>query len=81
MLGDRRPPPPAPMREDEEAAWDADETERGRVLEALGKTPVEVDEIIRFTRLRPAIVRLILLELELAGRLEYHGGGRVSLIE
>ena len=28
----------------------------------------------------PAIVRTVLLELELAGRLERHGGGLVSLI-
>jgi hypothetical protein len=28
----------------------------------------------------PAIVRSVLLELELAGRLERHGGGLVSLI-
>ncbi len=29
---------------------------------------------------RPAIVRTVLLELELAGRLERHGGGLVSLL-
>jgi DNA processing protein len=28
----------------------------------------------------PAIVRTVLLELELAGRLERHGGGMVSLL-
>jgi DNA processing protein len=28
----------------------------------------------------PSIVRTVLLELELAGRLERHGGGLVSLI-
>jgi DNA processing protein len=28
----------------------------------------------------PAIVRTVLLELELAGRLERHGGGMVSLV-
>jgi DNA processing protein len=28
----------------------------------------------------PAIVRSVLLELELAGRLERHGGGLVSLV-
>lgn len=83
MLGDRQPPPPAmPVREDPaESARDADPTERGRIIEALGKTPVQVDEIIRFTGVKPAVVRLVLLELELAGRVEYHGGGRVSLIE
>jgi DNA processing protein len=81
MLG-KAAPAPSPMKEDrEEKAYDADATERGRILEALGKTPVEIDEIIRFTGLKAGIVRLVLLELELAGRVEYHGGGRVSLID
>jgi DNA processing protein len=30
--------------------------------------------------LSPAIVRTVLLELELAGRLERHGGAMVSLV-
>jgi DNA processing protein len=32
------------------------------------------------SRTSPAIVRTVLLELELAGRLERHGGALVSLI-
>jgi DNA processing protein len=55
------------------------EDERSRILEALGPTPVEVDEIIRFTGLPTRIVHVILLELELAGRIERHPGQRVSL--
>lgn len=54
--------------------------DRARVLEALGPTPVGVDEIIRHTELHPAQVFMILLELDLAGRLERHAGGNVSLI-
>ncbi|MCB1498415.1 MAG: DNA-processing protein DprA [Bauldia sp.] len=54
--------------------------ERARVLEALGPTPVEIDEIIRFARVRPAVVHLVLLELALAGRLERHPGQRVSMV-
>src|SRR3546814_10012303 len=38
-----------------------------------------VDEIIRLTGLPPAIVQTVLLELELAGRLERHAGNRISL--
>jgi DNA processing protein len=53
---------------------------RGIDAAAHTATPVEIDEIIRFTALRPATVRLVLLELNLAGRIEYHGGGKVSLI-
>jgi DNA processing protein len=82
MLDNPLPPPSSPVREDGDgAAYDADDSDRSRILEALGKTPVEIDEIIRFTGLKPGIVRLVLLELDLAGRIEHHGGGRVSLIE
>ncbi|MGE3869215.1 MAG: DNA-processing protein DprA [Pseudorhodoplanes sp.] len=54
--------------------------DRARVLEALGPTPVSVDEIIRHTRLHPAQVFMVLLELDLAGRLERHAGNSVSLV-
>jgi DNA processing protein len=42
--------------------------------------PVPVDELIRQSALPGAAVQLVLLELELAGRLERHAGGRVSLL-
>ena len=54
--------------------------DRARVIEALGPTPVAVDEIIRHTGLHPAQVFMVLLELDLAGRLERHAGGNVSLV-
>lgn len=56
-------------------------TARPRVLELLGPSPVPIDELLRQSRLTPALVLTILLELELAGRLERHVGGQVSLIE
>jgi DNA processing protein len=49
------------------------------VLAALGPTPVEVDEILRQCQITAATVRIVLLELELAGRLERHPGNRVAL--
>ena len=52
----------------------------GHVMTVLGPVPVGVDELVRQSHRAPAIVQLILLELELAGRLERHAGGRVSLI-
>lgn len=58
---------------------DADDVDRAAILDLLGPTPVPVDELIRLSRLTPAIVQTVLLELELAGRLERHVGGRVSL--
>lgn len=56
------------------------ERARIKVIEALGPTPVEVDTIIRHCLLSTSLVLTILLELELAGRLERHFGGRVSLL-
>jgi DNA processing protein len=55
------------------------ESERDRIIEALGPTPVEIDEIIRFTGLSARVVQVIVLELDLAGRIERHTGQRVSL--
>ena len=53
---------------------------RGRILDALGPEPVEVDDLIRFTGATAGQVQLVLIELDLAGRIERHGGNRVSLI-
>lgn len=58
---------------------DASDTDRRAVAGLLGPVPVSVDELIRQSGLAPAVVQTVLLELELAGRLERHAGGRVSL--
>jgi DNA processing protein len=52
-----------------------------RVLEKLSPTPAQVDEIIRQCHLPTAVVHMVLLELELAGRLTRHSGNMVSLAE
>lgn len=54
--------------------------ERTIIAQALGPSPVETDDIIRHTGLPAATVYLVLLELDIAGRLNRHSGGRVSLI-
>ena len=54
--------------------------ERTRIVELLGPAPVQIDDLVRLANSSPAIVRMVLLELEIAGRLERHGGGLVSLI-
>jgi DNA processing protein len=41
---------------------------------------VTIDDLVRLSLSSPAIVRTVLLELDLAGRLERHGGGLVSLL-
>lgn len=58
---------------------DASDKARGQVIDLLGPVPVPVDEIVRLSGQPPAVVQTVLLELELAGRLERHAGGRVSL--
>lgn len=69
--GERWSPPPSA---------DPDEAERRRIIDLLGPVAVSVDELVRQSGLAPATVAMVLLELELAGRLERHAGGRVSLI-
>ncbi|MGE6786041.1 DNA-processing protein DprA [Ensifer adhaerens] len=57
----------------------ANDSDRAAVNTALGPTPVEIDDIVRHTGLSPAQVYLLLLELDLAGRLHRHAGGLVSV--
>jgi DNA processing protein len=52
--------------------------ERRRVIALLGPTPVEIDDLVRLSGASAATVRIILLELELAGRLQRQAGGRVA---
>ena len=65
----------APGYEDEPPA-----TDRDAVIAALGPTPVEVDEIVARLGVAPGVVQTVLLELELAGRLQHHRGGFVSSV-
>ena len=52
---------------------------RKAVTALLGAAPTPVDEILRASGFPPAEVATVLLELELAGRLQRHPGGQVSL--
>jgi DNA processing protein len=51
---------------------------RAQLEELLGPAPVEIDELIRQIGADAPMVLAALLELELAGRLERHPGGKVS---
>ena len=53
---------------------------RGRILELLSPVPTTIDDLVRFAQASVAEVQVVLLELELAGRLERQNGGRVALI-
>lgn len=70
---ERPEPASAPASSEMEAAHRA-------IGETLSPAPVAVDEIIRACQLSPAVVTMVLLEWELAGRLERHPGNLVSLI-
>jgi DNA processing protein len=59
---------------------DPEADERERIVGLLSPTPVSIDDLIRVSQSSPRVVRMVLLELEIAGRLERHGGGLVSLI-
>jgi DNA processing protein len=59
---------------EEEAADSAD------IASLLTVAPVAVDEIVRQSGLATGSVHMALLELEIAGRLQRHAGGRVSLV-
>ncbi len=54
---------------------------RREVENNLSPAPTLVDEIIRNCQCSPPVVSWVLLELELAGRLERHPGNQVSLIQ
>ena len=53
---------------------------RLRIVSLLGPSPTSIDDLARAAQASVRDVRIVLLELDLAGRLEYSGGDRVALI-
>jgi DNA processing protein len=60
-------------------AGEPTDPQRARIVGLLGPTPVSIDDLVRLSGARTAQVRMVLLELDLAGRLQRHGNGMVSL--
>ncbi len=58
---------------------DLADTQPADIEQLLTTAPIGVDELIRQSETSAAAVQLALLELEIAGRLERHAAGRVSL--
>ncbi|GGF55469.1 DNA processing protein DprA [Azorhizobium oxalatiphilum] len=56
------------------------ETVRARIIELLSPVPTSLDDLVRLSGASAAEVQVVLLELELAGRLERQRGGLVALI-
>ncbi|HSM96747.1 MAG TPA: DNA-processing protein DprA [Rhizomicrobium sp.] len=52
---------------------------RRQIIELLGPSPVDVDELVRQSQEPVAAVLTVLLELELAGRIMRYAGNKVSL--
>ena len=53
--------------------------ERSRLIALLGPAPISIDDLVGSCT-SATIVRTVLLELEIAGRIERHGAGLVSLL-
>jgi DNA processing protein len=56
---------------------DGSNAERNAVIDLMGMTYVSVDELVRQSGSSPATVQMVLLEFELAGKLERGAGGKV----
>lgn len=55
------------------------EDDRALLLSALSATPVEVDELVRQLSLSASALQMLLLELDLSGRIEWSSGQLVAL--
>jgi len=78
-LGLTLPPPDGELHDEPGQGVEPEADERTRIVGLLSPTPVSIDDLVRLSRTSPRVVRMVLLELEIAGRLERHGGGLVSL--
>lgn len=76
------PAPSAPIFSGEEGSDDPRAPVDGRklLLELLGPSPVSIDDLSRQSGLPVRAVSSFIMELELDGRLERHGGNAVSLV-
>ena len=88
LFGETRPEPPIaspdifPEQADETPGQLAEDARAplDRVIQGLGPAPVSLDELARAVDLPIRAVRSAVLELEIAGRIERHGGGLVSIL-
>ena len=85
-LGSADPARTSLLEPDWEPAFDVGSVEeepsngdRARLIEALSPTPIAVDHLIATTRLSVSSVQTLLLELDLAGRIEWSSGQLVAL--
>lgn len=68
------------MEEPESYPPIATEEQRDTVIDALGPVPTDIDTLVRHTGLDTGAIQLILLELDLAGRLHRYARNQVALV-
>jgi DNA processing protein len=71
---------PEAIRFERENADEDQPASEASLIDLLGPSPIAVDELVRQSGLPARAVTMQLLELEIAGCLERHGGNAVSLI-
>ena len=57
-----------------------DDSDRHNLIELMGPVPMSVDDLIEQSQMPVQHVHLVLLELDLAGRLTHEPGGKICLI-
>lgn len=74
--------PPVPPFDEPLASMDESQlaAARSKLLECLSPSPVAIDELLRQTGMAAPVVLTVLLELELAGRIERQAGQKVALV-
>jgi len=81
---DRQPIPLLEPDWDVTGGFEEDEPssdDRARLIEALSVTPISIDALITVTGLSVSAVQMLLLELDLQGRIEWSSGQLVALRE
>ncbi len=78
-MDDRLVRGPAPKTQVQLMIDDSNDADRRAVTNLMGMTYVSVDELVRQSGVSQSVVQMVLLELELAGKLERGAGGKVRL--
>ncbi|WP_279479565.1 DNA-processing protein DprA [Aureimonas sp. SK2] len=65
---------------EEERFEEPGESDCARLVRSLSTTPVSLDDLVAHSGVEWSAAQVVLLELDLAGRLQRHSGGRLSLL-
>lgn len=74
------PQPPVALPTDSRKTAALSDPDRQKIVQAMGPAPIAVDELTRAVGMEARAVQVALVELTLAGRIERHAGGLVSLV-